>query len=109
MILPASVRQTPIWTRVQRIFRKSGHRFSVENAIKQTDLARIEARDARVAASPTSSRAFLSDLIVSIAIRDAAVANRDTADSRDSTRIGGGRKRIPRNYTKKFFSALSGP
>jgi hypothetical protein len=51
----------------------------------------------------------LSDLIVSIAMRDAAVANRDTADSRDSTRIGGDRKRIPRNYTKKFFAALSGP
>jgi hypothetical protein len=62
-----------------------------------------------LAASPTSQRAFLSGLIVSIAIRDIAVANRDTADSRDSVRVGDDRKRIPHNYTKKFFAAPSTP
>jgi len=47
-------------------------------------------------------------LIVSIAARDVAVANRDTADSRDSNRVGGDRKRIPHNYTKKFLRPFVG-
>jgi hypothetical protein len=51
----------------------------------------------------------LSDSIVSIEVRDVAVANRDTADSLDSTRVGDDRKRIPHNYTKKFFTPPSGP
>jgi hypothetical protein len=72
-------------------------------------MARSRRESTPLAASPTSRRAFLSDSIVSIAMRDVAVANRDTADSRDSTRVGGDRKRIPLNYTKKFFTALSGP
>jgi len=37
-----------------------------------------------------------------------AVANRDTADSRDSNRVGGDRKRIPHNYTKIFLRPFVG-
>jgi hypothetical protein len=59
-------------------------------------------------ASPTSQRAFSSGLIASIAARDVAVANRDTSDSRDSNRVGGDRKRIPHNYTKKFLRPFVG-
>jgi hypothetical protein len=54
-------------------------------------------------------RASSSGPTVSIAAQDEVVPNRDTPDSRDSTRVGGDRKPIPHNYTKKFFTGSSGP